>query len=40
LKSVLHDWPDADCTRILTSCRAAMSGRARLFVVERHPSFD
>jgi hypothetical protein len=35
LKSVLHDWPDADCTRILTSCRAAMSGTARLFVVER-----
>lgn len=35
LKSVLHDWPDADCMRILASCRTAMSGRARLFVIER-----
>jgi len=35
LKSVLHDWPDAECARILASCRAAMPGRARLFVIER-----
>lgn len=35
LKSVLHDWPDAECARILASCRAAMSGQARLFVIER-----
>jgi hypothetical protein len=35
LKSVLHDWPDAECARILASCRAAMSDRGRLFVIER-----
>jgi hypothetical protein len=35
LKSVLHDWPDEACARILASCRRAMSGTARLFVIER-----
>jgi hypothetical protein len=35
LKSVLHDWPDAECARILVSCRAAMSSQARLLVIER-----
>lgn len=35
LKSVLHDWPDAECSSILASCRAAMSEGARLFVIER-----
>jgi hypothetical protein len=35
LKSVLHDWPDAECAKILASCRAAMSGPARLFLIER-----
>ena len=35
LKSVLHDWPDAECARILTSCRAAMDDDTRLLVVER-----
>ena len=35
LKSVLHDWPDAQCAKILASCRAAMGDRARLLLVER-----
>ncbi|HEY6353235.1 MAG TPA: methyltransferase [Burkholderiaceae bacterium] len=37
LKSVLHDWDDAHCVRILQHCRQAMAGRpgARLFVIER-----
>ena len=35
LKSVLHDWPDDQCARILASCRSAMPGGARLFVIER-----
>ena len=35
LKSVLHDWPDSQCATILAQCRSAMSGRARLFVIER-----
>jgi orsellinic acid C2-O-methyltransferase len=35
LKSVLHDWPDAQCGKILASCRVAMSSQARLFVIER-----
>jgi hypothetical protein len=39
LKSVLHDWPDAECIRILASCRAAMSTQARLFVIERLATF-
>jgi hypothetical protein len=39
LKSVLHDWPDAECIRILASCRAAMCTQARLFVIERLATF-
>jgi len=37
LKSVLHDWDDAHCARILQRCRQAMAKRpgARLFVIER-----
>jgi hypothetical protein len=37
LKSVLHDWDDAHCVRILQRCRQAMAGHrgARLFVIER-----
>lgn len=35
LKSVLHDWDDADAVRILRSVAAAMSPSARLFVLER-----
>ena len=34
LKSVLHDWSDADCLRILASVRAAAPAHATLFVVE------
>jgi hypothetical protein len=34
LKSVLHDWDDDRCRTILTRCRAAMSPRARLIIVE------
>ena len=35
LKSVLHDWDDQDCHRILTVCRTALTGSARLLVIER-----
>ncbi|MBL8990252.1 MAG: hypothetical protein JNJ48_01590 [Phycisphaerae bacterium] len=35
LKTVLHDWDDARACQILRSCRAAMSGSARLLIVER-----
>ena len=37
LKSVLHDWDDAHCLRILRRCHEAMVARpgARLFVIER-----
>jgi hypothetical protein len=35
LKSVLHDWNDAQACRILARCREAMSPSARLIVVER-----
>lgn len=34
LKSILHDWYDEDCLRILASCRAAMTPDARLLLVE------
>jgi hypothetical protein len=34
LSRVLHDWDDEDCRRILTVCRAAMPGHARLLVVD------
>lgn len=35
LKSVLHDWDDDRARRILRNCRAAMSSRSRLLVIER-----
>jgi hypothetical protein len=35
LKSILHNWDDADALRILQQCRTAMSAGARLRVVER-----
>lgn len=35
LKSVLHDWDDADAARILATCRRALSGDARVLVVEQ-----
>jgi hypothetical protein len=35
LKSILHDWDDADARRILETCRAAMARTSRLIVVER-----
>jgi hypothetical protein len=35
LKSVLHNWEDPDSIAILKNCRAAMSNRSRLLVVER-----
>ena len=35
LKSVLHDWEDAECCTILENCRAAMPGHSKLLVIER-----
>jgi hypothetical protein len=35
LESVLHDWDDEDCIRILVSLREAMSPGSRLFLIER-----
>jgi hypothetical protein len=35
LKSVLHDWYDEDCGRILSACRAAMRPDAELLIVEQ-----
>jgi predicted O-methyltransferase YrrM len=34
LKYVLHDWDDAECIAILSSCRRAMGAVGRLLVVE------
>lgn len=34
--SVLHDWDDEDCRRILGTVRAAMTAGKHLWVVERH----
>jgi hypothetical protein len=34
LSDILHDWPDARCREILATCRRAVSGRARLLIVE------
>ncbi|MBZ4320864.1 SAM-dependent methyltransferase [Streptomyces sp. SCA2-4] len=34
LKHILHDWPDEDCLRILTTIRRAMSLGARLLVID------
>lgn len=35
LKSILHNWSDADVLRILECCRAVMRPKARLLVIER-----
>lgn len=35
LKSVLHNWDDARCGRLLARCRAALDAGARLLVIER-----
>ncbi|MEO8005121.1 MAG: methyltransferase [Betaproteobacteria bacterium] len=35
MKHILHDWGDADCLRILASCRKAMPMEARLLICER-----
>jgi hypothetical protein len=34
LKSVLHDWSDEECLRILKNCNSAMPPEARLLVIE------
>jgi len=34
LKSVIHDWPDADAVAILRVCRAAMKPGGKLLLVE------
>jgi hypothetical protein len=34
LSRVLHDWDDAEATRILATCRAAMAPGSRLLIVE------
>ena len=36
MKSILHDWNDRDCQRILDTLRQAMSATARLIVAEDH----
>jgi hypothetical protein len=35
MKSVLHDWEDDDCVRILGACAASIRRDAVLLVVER-----
>jgi len=35
MKSVLHDWPDAEAVTILTNCRAAGGTGSTLLIVER-----
>jgi hypothetical protein len=35
LKSIIHDWEDAESIAILTSCRRAMSADSRLLIIER-----
>jgi len=34
LKYILHDWNDERSVRILKSCRAAMTGKSRLLVID------
>ena len=34
LKMILHDWGDADCAKILSACRAAMSPGSKLLLLE------
>jgi hypothetical protein len=35
LSRIMHDWPDAECVRILQVCRAAMPSAASLLLLER-----
>ncbi|MFI5394682.1 MAG: methyltransferase [Candidatus Binatia bacterium] len=35
MKFIIHDWDDADCTRILRACRRAMRSDAKLLVIDR-----
>lgn len=35
LSRILHDWPDQDCVRILSVCRAAIADDTPLLVLER-----
>ena len=35
LSHVIHDWGDADATRVLQSCRRAMQPEARLLILDR-----
>jgi hypothetical protein len=35
LKSILHDWPDAEAATILRVCRAAIPNHGRLILVEQ-----
>ena len=35
LKSVIHDWPDAESVEILRTCRRAMPAHGRLLLVEQ-----
>jgi hypothetical protein len=37
LKSVLHDWPDAEAERILELAGAALAARGRILIFERGP---
>jgi hypothetical protein len=34
MKSIIHDWDDASCVRILSQCRAAMEPGGRVLIVE------
>jgi len=34
MKSVLHDWTDEECVRILKNCRAAIEPGGRLLIIE------
>lgn len=38
LSSVLHDWPDADCVRLLRGCADAAGNGGRVLVLEQHSS--
>ena len=35
LKSVIHDWPDAESVEILRACRRSMPAHGRLVLVEQ-----
>jgi hypothetical protein len=38
LKSVIHDWPDAESVEILRTCRQSMPAQGRLLLVEQLPN--